>query len=200
MSPGPDFVLISQQSVLGSRRNGLYAAAGIAMGLGVHSLYAMIGFAAIIRESQAIYSLIKYMGAAYLTYLGIQLLRSSRPAPAVAKQFATATDVVEREALSQHPSAARHAFFAGFLCNVLNPKASLFILCLFSQFANITNSIYKQIFVGAELICITFIWFAFLAIFLTHKSVAPKMLAFQSQLGVVMGILLITLAVKVALF
>ena len=80
MLPGPDFALIAKISLLNGRPQGQAAACGVALGICVHTTAAMLGISAIIAQSVLWFSILKYIGAAYLVWLGIQALRASRHA------------------------------------------------------------------------------------------------------------------------
>ena len=79
-SPGPDFVLVTQQTLTQGRRVGLLTCLGIALGLGVHVIYSVLGLATVIAHSAWLLTAIKWLGGAYLIYLGWQGIRS-KPAP-----------------------------------------------------------------------------------------------------------------------
>jgi RhtB (resistance to homoserine/threonine) family protein len=191
MSPGPDFVLVCQKSLMGSRKIGLYTALGITAGFSLHCFYAVVGFAAIIQESKLIYSLIRYLGALYLLYLGCKLLFSVKNPPYEIKQL---------EPLVKEQLSSPKAFYSGFLCNALNPQASLFALSFFSQFITIYTPRVKQITIVTEVIAMTLIWFLVLAMILTHASVQKKFFRIQKHVGVTMGIFLIGFAIKISFF
>lgn len=77
MLPGPDFALIAKISLLNGRPQGQAAACGVALGICVHTTAAMLGISAIIAQSILWFSVLKYVGAAYLIWLGVQALRHS---------------------------------------------------------------------------------------------------------------------------
>lgn len=76
LSPGPDFVMAVRQSVMHGRRAGIVTAIGFALGVAVHVTYCLLGIAALISQSIVVFSVLKYLGAAYLLYVGIGALRS----------------------------------------------------------------------------------------------------------------------------
>jgi threonine/homoserine/homoserine lactone efflux protein len=76
MSPGPDFAMISRNSLVYSRRTGIYSAFGLALGILVHVTYSLIGIGLIISKSIIIFSTIKLLGASYLIYIGYKALRT----------------------------------------------------------------------------------------------------------------------------
>lgn len=131
MLPGPDFALIAKISLMNGRPHGQAAAVGVALGICVHTTAAMLGISAIIAQSVLWFSILKYVGAAYLVWLGIQAIRAGQRAgqPLSAAVVKTAQE-------SDAPRASQrltlrqwlHFFGQGFLTNVLNPKAVLIFL------------------------------------------------------------------------
>src|SRR3990167_8795475 len=76
MSPGPDFVMISRNSLVYSRKVGVYSAIGLGLGILVHVTYSLIGIGLIISKSILLFSILKFIGAAYLIYVGYKCLRA----------------------------------------------------------------------------------------------------------------------------
>lgn len=96
-SPGPDFVLVSQQTLVNGKKAGFMCSIGIALGLAVHILYSAFGLAAVIASSANILWAIKILGGSYLCYLGFKGLQSK---PAADQATATVKTL-------QHPSARK---------------------------------------------------------------------------------------------
>ncbi len=189
ISPGPDFVLVTKNSLIGSRRMGILTGLGVALALLIHVLYSSLGLAVIIQQSKIVYTIIKYAGAAYLFYLGSQLIW---------KQKVRASEV-KTENMGQEISA-KQAFVSGFLCNILNPKAGLFVMGLFTQIVQPTISVAHLSLIASEIVLITFSWFALLSFILTHPSFNHRFKRIQPHLTLVMGILLIGFAFKLIFF
>jgi threonine/homoserine/homoserine lactone efflux protein len=121
ITPGPDTLYILGRSSSQGWRAGAVAAFGIGAGALVHICAAALGLSAILAASATAFSVVKYLGAAYLLYVGIALIRSSTDAPAASN--------VEVRSVS-----LRNIFVQGFLTNVLNPKVALFFLAFLPQF------------------------------------------------------------------
>ncbi|HTD04388.1 LysE family translocator [Undibacterium sp.] len=123
MVPGPDSLLIMTRSAAQGWRAGSSAALGIGTGTLVHVFAAALGLSAILATSATAFMVVKLAGAAYLLYVGAQLLFS--------KTKAAQTDAAERPAprLSR-----RQIFLQGLMTNVLNPKVALFFLAFVPQF------------------------------------------------------------------
>jgi RhtB (resistance to homoserine/threonine) family protein len=120
LTPGPDTAFVLGQSMAGGARRGWLAVAGICAGAMTHTLFAAIGVAALIAASPALFDALRYAGAGYLLWLGMQSLRAAlRPRPAAAV-----------------PPAPRpgHALLQGMLTNLLNPKVALFFMSFLPQF------------------------------------------------------------------
>lgn len=81
-SPGPDFVLVSQQTLAKGRRTGLICSLGITLGLAVHIIYSVLGLATVIAHSQPLLTIIKWLGGGYLIYLGWQGIQAKPKKPA----------------------------------------------------------------------------------------------------------------------
>lgn len=188
MSPGPDFIMVTRNSLLYSRHAGRYTAIGIGLGLLVHVTYAIVGIGYVISRSLILFSTIKLCGAAYLIYLGICSLRSKNN-----PRQMQSTPTHDRE-IPNNPQALK----IGFLTNVLNPKASLFMVSLFTQIIKPNTPFQIQIFYGIETALITLLWFIFLATAITHTSVNERLRNFQHHINKVMGVVLIALGIKIA--
>ena len=187
ISPGPDFAMVVKTALTQPRKPAVFTALGIALGIFVHVTYCILGLAIIITKSLLLFSIIKYCGAAYFIYLGIQGLRAKAPHTQQIHTGKTA------------PIKAPTALKRGFLCNVLNPKATLFFLGLFTLVVKPTTPLYIQALYGVEMAAITFIWFSSLAIIITHNKVKAKIAHFQYFITKLMGVLLLLFGVELAL-
>jgi threonine/homoserine/homoserine lactone efflux protein len=122
ITPGPDTLYIVGRSSTQGWRAGAFAALGVGTGALVHVCAAALGLSALLAASATAFTAVKIVGAAYLVYVGISLLRSksSTQSPAVAS--------------GNRPTSMRGIYFQGFLTNVLNPKVALFFLAFLPQF------------------------------------------------------------------
>ncbi len=189
MSPGPDFAVVTKNSLLHSRKIGIYTSLGIALGISVHIAYSLLGIGLVISKSIILFSVIKYLGAAYLIYIGYLSLR--------AKPQAT-TDGVGQVA-EKTPLSHWSAIKTGFLTNVLNPKATMFFLALFTQVIDPATPKIIQLFFGLETMVITFAWFAFLSTVFSNSLIKSRITKIQHRIEHITGVVLIALGIKVAL-
>src|SRR4029077_9699802 len=109
--PGPAVFYIVGRSIGHSRNAGLVSALGIGVGTLIHTAAAAVGLSALLVSSATAFSVVKYLGAAYLIYVGIQKLRSD-------ESFNSSPDT-PRTTLTR-------IFTQGIVVNVLNPKTALF--------------------------------------------------------------------------
>lgn len=186
-APGPDFALVTKNALLYPRRQAVYTAAGIALGLSVHITYCILGLAIVIAESPLLFNSMKYLGAGYLIYIGVQCWRAKKAShdPAAAQTVPSHnTHITIFQALRQ-----------GFLCNLLNPKATLFFLGLFSVVIKPSTPVWQQLFFGLWMMGVTFAWFAFIACLITHPHTRQKIAHAQSVIVKVMAVLFIIMGV-----
>ena len=125
LTPGPDVLYIVSSALRSGVRAGIVAALGITAGCFVHIVAAGLGVSALMATSAMAFSVLKWVGAAYLLYVGVRLLLSKAP------------DAIKIEAGSADSVTAgglKSLFFRGFWTNALNPKVALFFLAFVPQF------------------------------------------------------------------
>jgi threonine/homoserine/homoserine lactone efflux protein len=138
-TPGPDMLLVASRSVSQGRSAGFASLAGIQAGTYIHALAMALGLSQLFLIVPLAYDIVRYVGAAYLLYLAIQVFRSSG-------QSALSAPDVQRYAVTD-------MFWQGMLTNLLNPKMVLFVLALFPQFVRPeAGSIAVQILVLATVL------------------------------------------------
>lgn len=196
MSPGPDFAMVMRNSLVYSRRTGLLAAVGLALGILLHVSYSLMGIGLIISRSIILFNTIKILGAAYLIYIGIKSLMTKKESR---KQITEELNEEFGESHAKQDLTTFQAVRMGFINNALNPKATLFFLALFTQIINPHTSLGIKMLYGLEMSVATFIWFAIVALILTHKRVSRSFLGVKHHFEKVFGAILIALGIKVAL-
>lgn len=188
ISPGPDFVLITHNSLIYSRKAGVYSALGLGLGILVHVAYSLIGIGLLVSKSVVLFSVIKYLGAAYLIYIGYQSIRHSN-----IQQHKHEMNTV------QQSLGRLEAIKIGFLTNVLNPKVTLFFVALFSQVVNASTPLTIKVLYGLEMSLVTFLWFSIVAIIFSHNKIRSNIHYVQKYVQRVLGGVLILLGLKIAL-
>jgi threonine/homoserine/homoserine lactone efflux protein len=140
LAPGPDMLYVITRGITHGRRAGILSAIGVVCGILVHTTAAAFGLTLILQTSALAFRLVKYVGAAYLIYLGIQAWRDKStfnlqaPAPLV---------------------TSRALFWQGVLSNVFNPKIAIFFLAFLPQFVDQGSShvTWQMAFLGIAFAC-----------------------------------------------
>ncbi len=185
VSPGADFVMITRNSVFYGRSAGLYSALGISLAIWVHVAYSIAGLAIIISNSIVLFSILKYLGAAYLIYIGWKTFRS--------KAEINITDESKKENLSTFS-----AFKIGFITNSLNPKTTIFFLSIFTQVVNAQTPLWLQIVYGIIISLSHLVWFSAVSVFLSQPLFLRRFQEWKNAIEKVIGSLLIGFGLKVA--
>jgi RhtB (resistance to homoserine/threonine) family protein len=131
LTPGPDVFYMVTHSLKSGWRAGAIAAAGITAGCFVHVAAATVGLSALITASATAFTVLKWVGAAYLVYVGWQMLNAKAHPNAINN----AANNVDLTCASDQKHYAK-IFKQGFLTNVLNPKVALFFLAFLPQFVS----------------------------------------------------------------
>lgn len=187
VTPGPDFIIVARNSLSFSRRSGIYTAVGVSTAVWVHIFYTLAGIGLILSKSILLFSLVKMLGAVYLLYLGISCIRS--------KGNVGQLGPVRKEA---SPNDFK-SFQMGFINNILNPKATLFFVSLFTQLVSPSTPLFIQIVYGAIVSASCLVWFSLVAIFLNRNSVKQTFFRVQKTVEKIMGVVLVAFGIKMAL-
>src|SRR5688572_28027873 len=188
VSPGPDFMMVTRNSLIYSRKTGIYSAIGLGLGILVHVAYSLIGIGLIISKSIILFNTIKILGAVYLIYIGYKSLTSK-----------SATIEKESEGANTKTISDWEAVKIGFITNATNPKATLFFLSLFTIVISPETPLWLKLVMGGEMSFVTFLWFALVAVVLSHRLVKQKISRIQHYAEKFIGVILIILGIKVAL-
>ena len=182
-SPGPDFAIVLRQSLAHGRRAAIWTALGVGTAILLHVAYSLFGLGLLIRGSELWFNVVKFAGAAYLAWIGVQALRAKPRAAGVA----------EMATPSRQP---RGAFAAGFLTNALNPKATLFFLSLFALVVSPQTPKLVQAGYGLWMALATAAWFALVALVFTNERVRGPFLRCGHWIDRVLGVVFLAFAVS----
>jgi len=188
ISPGPDFFMISRNSFMYKKKAGVFAALGVSVALWIHIAYSIAGLAAVIAKSIVLFSIIKYIGAGYLIFIGIKTI-VSKPQ--------LGSDLIANH--KKHGLSNFAAFKTGFITNALNPKTTIFFFSIFTQVIDTTTPLSVQITYGAIISIVHFIWFYCVAFFFSHPLVISKFQRYQKLIESIVGAALVLFGIKIAL-
>lgn len=186
-TPGQDMILVMSRSLAQGIRAGVVTAAGVSVGLMGHTLLVTLGLGAVLQASATLFTVLKWVGAAYLVYLGVALLRSSSQALDLAQ--------APRQSLGR-------LFWNGALSNLSNPKIIVFYLAFLPQFVSpqATQPTLALFLLGTAFAALTFLIKAPVGYFAGRLSgwfqSRPTALAWLYRTS---GVVLLGLGVKLAL-
>ncbi len=189
LTPGSDTMYVLGRSISQGKKAGIYSALGIGAGCIVHILLATFGLSIIIRESRLLFDIIKYLGAAYLFYLGVRMwLEKSEN-----KFEVTRTD--------EHLNL-RQVFFSGAITNILNPKVAIFFIAFLPQFVrpDYPHPALPFFILGCTFNFTGVLWLLVLAVFASSMTTRIKEnFRIKTWLDRLTGAVFILLGVKLAL-
>ncbi|MEO6005774.1 MAG: LysE family transporter [Opitutus sp.] len=187
ISPGPDFAIVLRQSITFGRRVGIWTSIGVGTAILLHVSYSLLGFGLIIRASPVWFGVFRYVGAAYIGWLGLQCLRAKR-----------GTSFPDGGAISAQTPTSGGAFRTGFLTNALNPKVTLFFVTLFVTVINPATPKLIQVGYGAWMSIGTMLWFCLVALIFTRSQVRSAFEQYAHFINRALGLVLLVFAIGLA--
>ncbi len=185
-SPGPDFVLVSQHTLKYGRKAGLWCSLGIALGLSVHIIYSVLGLATVVANSTTLLWWIKLLGGCYLIYLGFIGLRSKARPVTMQTNRSHSVNLSVKKSLSM-----------GFACNVLNPKAPIYFIAVFTVVLSPDLPWYQLAIYGVWMMLLQWCWFAFVTALLSLPALNQRFQTIGHWIDRVFGAAMIVLGIKV---
>ena len=183
MSPGPDFLAVSYAAITGLRRDAAAVAAGVVLGNGIWAGAALLGVGALFALFPSLFLAIKLSGAAYIAWLGIQLLRSAR------------TPLPERTAAD--PSMSLGASFAkGLSTTMANPKAALYYASALSSAAPENASMLLLGWMLTAVVAVAVVWFSLVVLVLSTPRAGNAFRRFKVYFESLFGVLLLAFGLK----
>ena len=184
-SPGPDFLLVTRQSLRFGRTVAIWASAGIATGIIFHSFIAITGVSLLISSNPEFFNWLKMIAAVYIAYLGCLSL-FAKPNPLNNEN-------------RKHNENYLGSYVLGLITNILNPKAILFFITLFTVVVNESTTTILLVFYGLYMSISTFIWFTGISYIFSNQVLTKKYENFIPVFEKVIGIILIIIAIQLFL-
>ena len=187
LAPGPDIIYVLTRGISQGRKAGIAAALGFASGCIFHTALAAVGVAALIRSSDLAFDLVRYAGAAYLIWIGVQALRHRSAFSIEGASEARALATIYKQSV---------------IGNMLNPKVTLFFLAFLPQFVNTGagNVGLQMAILGIVFMIVTIVVFGAVAIFAAYiGDWVRRKPAIGERLNVFAGLTFIALGIRVAL-
>ena len=189
LTPGADTMYILGRSIAQGKKAGILSALGIASGALVHCLFAALGLSIILAESALAFEIVKYVGAAYLIFLGIKMILNKDQGK------------FELQNTNDHINY-RKIYISGIFTNIFNPKVALFFLAFLPQFINpnYTQNVLPFVILGLTFVTTGTLWCLALAFFSSKLSNSiRKNYKVKQSLDKITGGVFIALGIKLAL-
>lgn len=192
LTPGADTMLVVRNVLRGGRRAGVVTTVGICLGLFVHATLSALGVSVLLMHSATAFHLVKFVGACYLVWLGIQSLYSAvrRASHAAGTECGVTTAVV----------SPQRCFLEGMLSNVLNPKVAVFSLAFLPQFISPTDAVLQKSLLLAGIHYVEgILWLVLVSMVVDHTRRFFMQSAVRRWLDGVCGTLFVGFGVRLAL-
>jgi RhtB (resistance to homoserine/threonine) family protein len=189
VSPGPDFAIVLKQSLAHGRRTAIWTSIGVGTAILLHVGYSLLGLGLLIKGSSLWFNIVKFAGAGYIAWIGVQSLR--------AKPRNDAEDDAALEG-ARVPDG-RGAFAVGFLTNALNPKCTLFFISLFVMIVNPQTPKIIQAGYGLYMAGATMAWFSVVSVVFAHDDVRRRFLHHGHWIDRALGVVFLGFAASLLL-
>lgn len=188
LSPGPDFFMVLKNASRYQRKAAMMTAIGVTAGIATHMVYCVAGIAVVIATTPWLFNILKYVGAAYLIWIGIQAL------------LAPSDGKVNFSNVDKQQTSLKKAFLQGYLCNLLNPKATLFFLSVFTQVLDINSTFGEKLWYASIIVMLGVVWWPLLVLLIQSEPVQRTLTKIQKIIDKLLGVVLVGFGIKVAFF
>lgn len=210
ISPGPDFAIMVKIATQQPRGTAIAAAVGISMAILAHTILSLTGVSLLIKSSHTLYLLVQIVGASYLAWMGFGALRAGLAILAKRKVSASTNAGTKVDALSADvegaasiagglggPMSRRQGFLTGLYTNLLNPKALVFFLTLFSALITPSVTTSTKIAAAILLLSLSLAWFGFVAVMLSKAQVQLKLQRLTPIIDAIIGVIFMSVALAI---
>lgn len=184
--PGPDTAVVTKHALLGGRRSALLASAGVVGGLAVWTVAASLGVATLLRASEVAFLALRIVGALYLAWLGIELLRD--------RGVAAPLDAAPKE---HDRRSGRKALRQGLLSDLSNPKIAIFFTTFLPQFVHSHGAVFADLLaLGAIFVTITLAWLVAYSLVIGHGASVLRRPRVRRVLDRITGVVLVGFGIR----
>jgi len=185
LSPGPNFILITRNSLLHSRKAGFFTVAGVMSGGLIHIALAIFGISLLIYKSPTLHPILQYGGAAYLFYLGLQSL------------FKNKTSTQQHLIKRPKQISILQAYQMGITTTLLNPKSIIYFITIFAVVIDMATPTITKWLYGLIMIVVGFFVYSTEAYLFSHAWFKDRIQNFQNVLDKIFGLLLLAVSLKI---
>lgn len=210
ISPGPDFAIMVKIATQQSRSTAIAAAVGISIAILAHTILSLTGVSLLIKSSHTLYLLVQIVGASYLAWMGFGALCAGLAILAKRKASASTNAGTNVDALSADVEGTasiagglggamsqKQGFLTGLYTNLLNPKALVFFLTLFSALITPSVTTCTKIASAVLLLSLSLAWFGFLAVMLSKAQVQLKLQRLTPIIDAIIGVIFMSVALAI---
>ena len=185
--PGPDTAIVTKHALLGGRHGGMFAAIGVSIGLLIWTLAAAVGLAAVLRASAVAFDVVKFAGAIYLVFMGVQMLGNR-------------SSLVRGEGDGDVPrrGVATKALRQGLLSDLSNPKVAVFFTSFLPQFVSGDSGFASLLVMGVIFCLLTLLWLLAYGALIGHGSTVLHRPAVRRALDRFTGVVLVAFGIRLA--
>jgi RhtB (resistance to homoserine/threonine) family protein len=184
--PGPDTAVVTKHALLGGRRSALLASVGVVGGLAVWTVAASLGVATLLRASEVAFLALRIVGALYLAWLGIELLRD--------RGVAAPLDAAPTE---RDRRSGRKALRQGLLSDLSNPKIAIFFTTFLPQFVHSHGAVFADLLaLGAIFVTITLAWLVAYSLVIGHGASVLRRPRVRRVLDRITGVVLVGFGIR----
>ena len=179
VSPGPNFILVTNTALNRSRAEGLLTATGVATGSGIFAFAGLVGLLPLVHALPHFAEIMRFVGGGYLAWIGLDMLRTCR------------REIVPKTTDLEVGASAMVAYRTGMLTNLTNPKAWAFYLSLFTLVMGPAFPLWGKVFLNISMFLISLVWYATVAYLVSSRTFQPLFLSYRPVIQGVLGCLLI---------
>ena len=186
ITPGPNFLVVLKVAVSTSRKQGLVTVLGVISGTGIYAISGFLGFAALLTQSTGLLTILRWLGALYLVYMGVQAFRSSPHAhlPQAGEKAISMT--------------LPHAYRTGLLTTLSNPKSALYFFTLFTTTVPVDVTFELKVIIILLLLGISGAWYSLVALSFSYARIQALYARTKRWLDRFFGGVFIVLGLRVA--
>jgi RhtB (resistance to homoserine/threonine) family protein len=190
VSPGADLAMVMRQAIMHGRGQAIITSFGIGAALMFHVSYTILGLGLVISQSIYLFNLVKWLGVAYLLYIGVKALRAGKTDVTAATGDVTSAPRQKQSVLK--------AFMLGFAANALNPKAVFFFLSIFSTVVSAHTPLAIKFSYGLVMASFLILWFIGVSLFMTTPRMRAAFSRASQWIDRASGVVFIALGIKLA--
>ena len=186
VSPGPNFILVTNTALNGSRSEGILTATGVATGSGIFAFAGLAGLLPLVHALPHFAELMRFVGGGYLAWIGLDMLRRCRSTSTPKTMAGRAGGV-----------APLVSYRTGMLTNLTNPKAWAFYLSLFTLVMGPAMPLWGKLFLNVSMFLISLAWYVAMACLVSSRALQPLFLSWRPVIQGVLGGVLIVVGGKI---